>query len=130
MAERNQGEEDWMSAGVIVAIAVGALLVIGVLAALVMHARSDARALERRRTEAATARRDESERRSIEADRAERRARLAQAEAEQHRAESRVHAEQADAYEQGLADDRLPDEEGAAEAPAPHQAPEPQETRR
>ena len=119
-----------MSTGVIVAIAVGALLVIGILIALVARARSGARALERRRTEAAAARRDEAERRSAEADDAERRARLAQAEAERHRADARLHSEQADAFEEGHLDDRLSAEEDAPASPAPHEAPEAQEARR
>jgi flagellar biosynthesis/type III secretory pathway M-ring protein FliF/YscJ len=102
-----------MSTGAIIAIVVGALIVIGVVIALIARARSGERALNRRRQEAAGAHRQQAEVRGREAEQAEQRAKLAQAEAERHRADARLQNERAEAYEQGRADDRLRDGEGA-----------------
>jgi flagellar biosynthesis/type III secretory pathway M-ring protein FliF/YscJ len=113
-----------MSTGVIVAIVVAALILVGLVIALIARARSGERALERRRNEAAAASRQDAELKVSEAERAEHRARLAEAEAERHRAESRLHGERAEAYEQGLADDHLRDDEAPPEDGDPEVASE------
>ncbi len=100
-----------MSTGVIVAIVVAAVIVVGLVIALTVRARSGERALRQRRNEAAAASRADAELKVREAEQAEHRARLAGAEAERHRAESRVRSERAEAFEQGLADEHLRDEE-------------------
>jgi type II secretory pathway pseudopilin PulG len=94
-----------MSTGLIVAIVVVALIIIGVVAFLLprMRARSHERAVERRREEVAGAHREVAEQRMAEAQRAERIARAERAEAELHQSRAELH-------EQGLADDELEDE--------------------
>jgi hypothetical protein len=104
-----------MSTGVIIAIVVVAVILVAAVIALIARARSGERALARRRTEAAEASRRDADLKVGEAERAEHRARLAQAEAERHRAESRLGHERAEAFEQGLADDHLRDDEGTPE---------------
>jgi hypothetical protein len=105
-----------MSTGLIIAIVVVALIVIGVLVMLPrMRAAAERKRAERellsRREAAAGEHRGIASERESRAERAEQRARMAEREAERERAEASMAAERADMHEQGRADHELIDPE-------------------
>jgi len=91
-----------VSTGAIIAIVVGAVIVLALIALLVsrMGTRRRQRQLEARRNELA------SQHREVAADQAAR-ARAAESEAKRAQAEAEVHEARADMHERGLADDEL-----------------------
>jgi FtsZ-interacting cell division protein ZipA len=91
-----------MSAGAIVAIVIGALIIIALLAFVLprMRARKQERQLNKARGRAAEGHREIAEER-VE------RARLAERQAQRERAEAELHQSRADMHERGLADDEL-----------------------
>jgi hypothetical protein len=101
-----------MSTGLIIAIIVVVLLLIGLLVMLPrMRAKADERKarreLESRRERVATEHRETASARAGEADRAEQEAEIAQQKARAERAEAERHEAEAKMHERGLADDRL-----------------------
>jgi hypothetical protein len=101
-----------MSTGLIIAIVVVALLLIGFFVLLPrIRAKSREKARERelkqRRQEVAGEHRSEADTRAREAERAERQARIAQKQAEAERAEAELHQERAAMHEKGMADHEL-----------------------
>jgi FtsZ-interacting cell division protein ZipA len=105
-----------MSTGAIIAIAVGAVLLIGLIiyAVVLSPKRREQRRLEQARTEAAERHREHASTRHTEASIAEQRAeeaklkaQRAEHEAELARKEATLHEGRADLHEQGLADDEL-----------------------
>ena len=101
-----------MDTGVIIAIVIVALVLIGLLIALPKmreggRLRQRERELEQRRHEVATEHRQEAEARAERAQQAEQRARIAEHEAQRERAEAQLHEERASMHEQGLADHEL-----------------------
>lgn len=99
-----------MSTGAIIAIVVGALIILALLIALVprMRARRRARKLEARRGAMADRHREVAAEQEVRAREAEGEAKRAQAEAELHQARAELH-------ERGLADEEL---DGSGEAHA------------
>jgi len=98
-----------MSTGAIVAIAIGAAIILIILLALViprMRARKAEQQLATRREEVAGAHRDAAAER-------EAKARIAESEAQRARADAQLHEARADLHDRGLADDQL-DRDGAA----------------
>lgn len=91
-----------MSAGAIIAIVVGVVIIIAILAFLMprMRARKQERELNRARGQAAEGHRELAEERME-------RARLAEAQAQRERAEAELHQSRATMHERGLADDQL-----------------------
>lgn len=102
-----------MSTIAIIAIVVGVLIIIALLAFVLprMRARARTRARERelegRRERVAGEHRAEAEQREREAAQAEQKARIAQREAEAQRAQAQLHEERAGLHERGMADDEL-----------------------
>ena len=101
-----------MSTGLIIAIIVVVLLLIGLLVLMPrMRAKAEERKaqkeLESRRERVATEHRETASTRSTEADRAEQEAEIAQQKARAQRAEAESHEQQAQLHERGLADDKL-----------------------
>ena len=101
-----------MDTGVIIAIVIVALVLIGLVVALPKmrergRLRQRERELEQRRHEVATEHRQEAETRAERAQQAEQRARIAEHEAQRERAEAQLHEERASMHEQGLADHEL-----------------------
>jgi hypothetical protein len=101
-----------MSTGVIIAIVVIVLLLIGLLVLLPrMRAKADERKaqkeLESRRDRVATENREAASTRSTEAERAEQEAVVAQQKAKAERAEAERLESEAQMHERGLADDKL-----------------------
>jgi hypothetical protein len=104
-----------MSTGLIVAIVVVALLLIGLLVMLPrMRAGAERKKAERelqgRRDRVAGEHRDVAQSRERDAERAEQQARIAQQEAEKQRSEARLQQERATLHERGMADDELIDD--------------------
>ena len=104
-----------MSTGLIIAIVVIALILIGLLVLLPrMRRQAEMKKRERelgqRRDAAAGQHRQVAETRESEADKAEREARMAQKQAEKQRAEAELHKERATMTERGDADHELIDE--------------------
>jgi uncharacterized membrane protein YcjF (UPF0283 family) len=95
-----------MSTGAIIAIVVGAVIVLAILAFLLMRmlprmrARREERRLNERREAVAGAHRDVAEQQTAQAQ-------LAEREAQRARAEAQLHETRADLHERGLADDEL-----------------------
>lgn len=91
-----------MSTGAIIAIVVGAVIVLAIIALLVsrMGTRRRQRQLEARRSELA------NQHREVAADQAAR-ARAAESEAKRAQAEAQLHEARADMHERGLADEEL-----------------------
>ena len=101
-----------MSTGLIIAIVVVVLLLIGLLVLMPrMRAKSEERKaqkeLESRRERVATEHRETASTRAGEADRAEQEAEIAQQKARAQRAEAERHESEAKLHERGLADDQL-----------------------
>jgi len=98
-----------MSTGLIIAIVVVVAVVViaAMFIATRVGARGRMRALERERQRAAGQLRDRAGERERRAEVAEQRARLAEQEAQRERAEAALHAERANAFERGIADDQL-----------------------
>ena len=101
-----------MSTGLIIAIIVVVLLLIGLLVLMPrMRAKANERKaqkeLESRRERVATEHRETASTRTTEADRAEQEAEIAQQKARAQRAEAESHEQQAQLHERGLADDKL-----------------------
>ena len=101
-----------MSTGLIIAIVVVVLLLIGLLVLMPrMRAKADERKaqkeLESRRERVATEHRETASTRASEAERAEQEAEIAQQKARAQRAEAERHESEATLHERGLADDRL-----------------------
>ena len=104
-----------MSTGLIIAIVVVALILIGLLFLLPrMKRKAELKKRERelgqRREAVAGEHHQVADTRAQEADKAEREARMAQKEAERQRAEAELHRERATMHEQGQADHELIDE--------------------
>jgi FtsZ-interacting cell division protein ZipA len=97
----------------IIAIVVGVLIILALLAFLLPRMRRQAevrsreRELEQRRDRVATEHQEVASQREREAQMAEQKAQEAQAAAERQRAEAQMHAERADMHQRGLADDQL-----------------------
>jgi uncharacterized membrane protein YcjF (UPF0283 family) len=106
-----------MSTIAIIAIIVGALILLAILAFVLPRARRTAqvrsreRELQGRRERVATEHRDTAGAREREAEAAEQQARMAQSEADRQRAEARMHSERADMHEHGMADHELVEED-------------------
>jgi uncharacterized membrane-anchored protein YhcB (DUF1043 family) len=100
--KENPIREEEMSAGAIIAIVVGVVIILAILAFLMprMRARKQERQLNKARGRAAEGHRELAE------ERAER-AKLAEREAQRERAEAELHQSRADMHERGLADDQL-----------------------
>jgi Sec-independent protein translocase protein TatA len=101
-----------MSTGLIIAIVVVALLLIGLLVLLPRlraagERKKAERELQNRRQEVAGRHRDEARQRELEAERAEQRARIAQTQAEKERADANLQQERATLHDRGMADDEL-----------------------
>jgi hypothetical protein len=104
-----------MSTGLIIAIVVVALILIGLLVLLPrMKKQAELKKRERelgqRREAVAGEHREVADSRAQEAEQAERQARMAQKEAERQRAEADLHRERASMHEQGQADHELIDD--------------------
>ena len=104
-----------MSTGLIIAIIVVAVVIIGLLM-LLPRMRANARhkqaerELRSRRTAVAEEHRSEAQEREHRAEIAEQKARVAEQEAERERAEANLRQERAAMHERGMADDELIDE--------------------
>ena len=104
-----------MSTGLIIAIVVVALLLIGLLVLLprmratARHKQAE-RELHSRRSAVADEHRSEAQEREHRAEVAEQKARVAQQEAERERAEASLREERATMHERGMADDELIDD--------------------
>jgi FtsZ-interacting cell division protein ZipA len=102
-----------MSAGAIIAIVIGALIILALLAFVIPRMRrrqaqaARERELDRRREHEVERHRDEAETRGLRADEAEQRARIAAKEAEVERAQAEAHEARATMHERGLADEEL-----------------------
>jgi uncharacterized membrane protein YcjF (UPF0283 family) len=102
-----------MSTGAIIAIVVAAIIIIALLALVVPRMRARAaerrreRELQQRRAEEADRHRSEAESRTLRADEAEQRARIAAKEADAERAQAEAHEARATMHDRGLADDEL-----------------------
>jgi type II secretory pathway pseudopilin PulG len=105
-----------MSTGLIIAIVVVALILVGLLVMLPrMRAKAEqrkaARELEGRRERVATEHREEASTRSTRAEEAERKAAIAQQNAQAERAQAESLEQEAQLHERGLADDKLIDDD-------------------
>jgi ABC-type multidrug transport system fused ATPase/permease subunit len=105
-----------MSAGAIVAIAIGAALILIAVIALITllprmrerrRVKQRERELQQRREAVAEQHRGEADTRARQAEAAEQRARMAEQEARRERAEAELHQQRASAHERGLADHEL-----------------------
>jgi hypothetical protein len=105
-----------MSTGLIIAIVVAAVVILGLLLFLMPRMRTKAREreaqreLHQRRERVADEHRTEATERERSAELAERKARMAQQEAERERAEANLRRERAEMHERGEADDELIEE--------------------
>jgi hypothetical protein len=104
-----------MSTGLIIAIAVAAVLIIALLVLLprmraAARQKQAQRELHSRRDRVAEEERSAATERERDAEMAERKARMAQQEAERERAEANLRHERADMHERGMADHELIDE--------------------
>jgi hypothetical protein len=105
-----------MSTGLIIAIVIVVLLLIGLLVLMPrMRAKAEerkaAKELGSRRERVATEHREEASTRSSRAERAEQEAALAQKNAQVERAQAERHEQEAQLHDRGLADDKLIDDD-------------------